>query len=84
MSSEQPIESERKNLTPTTPIKCGDSEPSLNQLVDRNRERSGVLADFLIYLGESGHLPLDETVTHLWRLAEECNNDLRALQAALK
>ena len=84
MSSEHTIESERKTLTPSTTIKCGDSELSISQLVDRNRERSAVLADFLVYLGDGGTIPLEETVTHMWRLAEESNNDLRALQAALK
>lgn len=83
MSNERPVKSDDKTLTGWTIIKRRDHELNLSQLVLRNREYTAALADFLVFLGENDTLPLEDTITHMWRLAEECHGDMEALYAAL-
>jgi hypothetical protein len=75
---------EDKTLTKWTIIKIRDHELNLSELVLRNREHAAALADFLVYLGEGETPPLEDTITHMWRLAEDCHGDMAALYAALK
>jgi len=77
------VNSDCKGLDSKYVLGDGEHKRSLFNLVETNKGRMAALADFLVHLEEGDSSPLEDTVTFMWRLAEDCHRDMATLQDAL-